>query len=513
MFNRFNGKEFIMQRNRTCLKVSVVSGLISICILCVVKVYGEDLNHSYKLNPEKFTEQIEGLTLQVDSRIEFLRVVQSISGDKLDVNGNDCDYLRSVRSNFKPDMELASAMNDLLKRGFSYDAPDDFILDNGYDFSHAPRLTARAKPWFGSKSDVHRLNAVLEEYAKSNNFNDFFRANEGYYRSLLSAAKAAAQGGNYVRSLESFYGMRNNSYTVILSPLTIGGYGLKKKNRNGLYDCYTVMTVPSSVEGEPDFRVYERLGSMCYHEFSHSFVNPLLDDNRQELNRYAVLFNQTYDCYQSWTLFLNEQIVRAATIVLMTSETKPWFTEKFLVDNEEKIGFVYTGRFVRLLREYETNRNTYKDMKSFIPRIVSELRVLTEEKRGLANGTNALTNINGVWKSSFNNIHMQVEFSGNDVTMEISIDGEGRGNAGGKYRIIKRQDGTNLLYVHWNELSGLLDEGKAGVSEDYIPVDSAGDRLVMAVADEGIPGKSVLGYTDEQFIKKIVEWNLFFQRK
>ncbi|HNX58794.1 MAG TPA: hypothetical protein PKK43_06830, partial [Spirochaetota bacterium] len=102
---------------------------------------------------------------------------------------------------------------------------------------------------------------------------------------------------------------------------------------------------------------------------------------------------------------------------------------------------------------------------------------------------------------------------GNDVTMEISIDGEGRGNAGGKYRIMKRPDGTNLLYVHWNELSGLLDEGKAGVSEDYIPVDSAGDRLVMAVADEGIPGKSVLGYTDERFIKKIVEWNLFFQRK
>ncbi|HNX60919.1 MAG TPA: DUF4932 domain-containing protein, partial [Spirochaetota bacterium] len=348
-------------------------------------------------------------------RIELLRVVQYISGDKLDVNGRESDYLHRVRSNFKPDMELASAMSDLLKRGFCYDVPDDFILDNGYDFSHAPRLTARVKPWFGSKSDVRRLNSVFEEYAKSNNFNGFFEDNAEYYRSILSAAKNAARGGNYVRSLESFYGMKNNSYTVIVSPLTDGGYGIRKESRNGLSDCYNIMMVPHSVKGEPDFRENEFLGFMCYHEFGHSFVNPLLEDNRPELNRYAVLFNRTYDCYSSWSVFLNEQIVRAATIALLTAGDKPWFTEKFLVDNEEKQGFVYTGRFVRLLREYEANRNIYKDMKSFIPRIVSELRVLTEEKRGSVNGTNALTNINGVWKSSFNNIHMQVEFSGNDV--------------------------------------------------------------------------------------------------
>jgi hypothetical protein len=87
-----------------------------------------------------------------------------------------------------------------------------------------------------------------------------------------------------------YYGMEQNSYNVILSPM-FGpvGYGPRIQSENGGYDIYSIQGTVSIEDDIPVYGTDEIFKGMVYHEFSHSFVNPLTEEYRDELNKYRKL--------------------------------------------------------------------------------------------------------------------------------------------------------------------------------------------------------------------------------
>ena len=111
------------------------------------------------------------------------------------------------------------------------------------------------------------------------------------------------------------------------------------------------------------------------HEFSHSFVNPLMSGQTSALRGSgermfrAVQTQMRALAYTSWPTMLNESMVRASVIRYVLATDGPVAASKEL-SLQQGLGFVWMDELVRLLGEYESQRSTYPTFASFLPRVV-----------------------------------------------------------------------------------------------------------------------------------------------
>jgi hypothetical protein len=94
-----------------------------------------------------------------------------------------------------------------------------------------------------------------------------------------------------VKDLEDYYGMKQNSYNLILAPLFhSGGYGPRVKTDGGNYDIYGIIGPHDVKDGIPQYNK-EIIRYIAWHEFGHSFVNPATSRYIDEINKYSKLYD------------------------------------------------------------------------------------------------------------------------------------------------------------------------------------------------------------------------------
>jgi len=141
--------------------------------------------------------------------------------------------------------------------------------------------------------------------------------------------------------------------------LFLGNYGYYMKT-NGSLVIYAMLG-PQNVAG--DVPVF---GAALFHEFAHSFVNPLTEEFMQEFKDperlYKPIETQMENmAYGHWTAMINEHIIRAVEIKL-TDRVEP-------LPNGERRGFIYIRPLYNLLSEY--NMTQYRSFREFYPEIVN----------------------------------------------------------------------------------------------------------------------------------------------
>jgi len=358
----------------------LVAGLIGCATAQKVRETEEAVGGVERASENRFS-------ITVDPRMELLAVVQHFTswapGGHIKSKTTYKDDIDHYFEGFK-DHPAIAYVERLVNAGFTHDAPVAFMLYHGdppelvQKSQYSDYLIGRAK----GEENLIEFADELRDFARKTDFIRFYQAHKPLYDTQVAEVKSLLEGKDYVQVLEDFYGESRNSYGVILPPLFAGGYGITIENKKG-YDIYGVIG-PCSLRGKRvTFACLNYLESIILHEWSHSFVNPLVDQNFNRFKESIDLFEpikgmMRNQAYPNWRIALYEHIVRACEIHLRANLYEDFKKEKPLRFQEGK-GFWYISFIDSLLDVYETQRRQYPTFSKFVPVIATRLGQISIE--------------------------------------------------------------------------------------------------------------------------------------
>ena len=323
-------------------------------------------------------EKAGALTITVDPRMELLCAVQSLA-DYPYVN-RQSDYNKKLMQFFEKDSasEAVKLTQQLAKEsGFVHDGPIDLILR----LSEVPALkqtlpfTKRTIERAGSIENLDNYRVALKKFATRSQFARFWNNTLPYYQKIVEYTASDLAGYDPVKTIESYYNEPKKSYTVILSPSLMGGYGMRVTDRHNRMDIYGCLNTDQVKNGIP-FYSKDGLSNYLYHEFSHSYVNPLTDNYLSAVNATSALFSPIRDemtagSYGSWITCINEHIVRAVHIRILQSTGEEKAADN-LLEMEKSRRFVYIGPILNKLKQFEYERDNRKiTFTEFYPELMA----------------------------------------------------------------------------------------------------------------------------------------------
>jgi hypothetical protein len=334
------------------------------------------------------------INITVDPRIELLAAVQILGGYG-EMTGlitrYDFEYKQEIIEYFDPYKRhpAVAHFKQLASAGFAFDAPAAAMLY----LSNPPELEVIrpfseyliSRAW--GEDNLMKLVNSLRDFAIKTDFMTFFNNHRETYDHIVGEVKATMTGSDYIATLEDYYGVRQNSYNIILAPLFHhGGFGPRLTREDGTYDIYNICGPVGAEGGYPIFGSAEDFKYLAWHEFSHSFINPLTDKFLDDVNQYKELYKplaerMTEMAYPDWKHCVYEHLVRAANVRFSYLEDGEKAGRKSLRE-EKNDGFAYVELIAERLKEYEDNRDMYPTLEDFYPRIIDLFKELSEMNLG-----------------------------------------------------------------------------------------------------------------------------------
>lgn len=327
--------------------------------------------------------QQEKVTAKVDERIELTAIVARLAGYG-EYDNNDfklyADDVDRYFAGFKhhPAVEFAKQVREKNKIGY------DAVPSLAVHLNPPPLLTPRVEfatavldsRW--GKADAEKFADLLRQFYQDAECAKFFRAHQAMYRTVEQRYQATLNKVNFAW-YKQFYGEQPDGTLNLFIGLLNGGgnYGVRVILPDGREDHYAVMmTYRMDKQGLP---IYGE-GDLPYiiHEYNHSFVNKLIEKNAPQFEKFGTALEHdtaTADmmrrqAYTGFKTVVIESVVRAGVVRYLRRNPTGSMTAQTQLGEEEGRGFLWTGKLVALLDEYEKNRSKYPTLGSFIPRIV-----------------------------------------------------------------------------------------------------------------------------------------------
>ncbi|MBS1786935.1 MAG: DUF4932 domain-containing protein [Acidobacteria bacterium] len=324
-----------------------------------------------------FAEQSSPVAVTVDPRIELMTVVQLLSRYQV-LTKVDSDYRRDVEKHFAPFKEhrAIKLFAEMSKTRFAYDAVPKAMLA----YSNPPELKPRVESAFdtvrraGGKQKLEEFIAALRDFAQASKFNEFFAAHAETYERALSFLRPDADRA--LRELRTYTGLKLENCFLIAGMLVHNGGFQATLGGKENPEIYAIIGALGSKNEIPVFSVDGSVRYLVHHEFSHSYINPLVEKFDDELQKHAALYEPIKEAmqrqaYNNWPTAVHEHIVRAITIRLAYARSQE--AGDWLLKAEEERGFKYVRALSEKLKEYEATRNRYPTITDFFPELIKVL--------------------------------------------------------------------------------------------------------------------------------------------
>jgi hypothetical protein len=224
-------------------------------------------------------------------------------------------------------------------------------------------------------NNANKFVELLQKFYKDTKCEDFFRDNSDLYTEATIRFLPVYENLD-LSWYSTFYGKEPTEQFIIVNGLVNGNqnYGTSIQLSNGKKQVYAIMgawTVDSL--GMPNFPINSYF-PILVHEFNHSFVNYLTDKHKDILIKNGeqileLVKNLIGEQYTTWSIMMNEALVRAAVIKYMKDHNY----EQSDIDKELRVqnkqGFILIKPLVNELETYDRQRNIYPDLDSYMPKI------------------------------------------------------------------------------------------------------------------------------------------------
>ena len=339
--------------------------------------------------------------IKIDPRIELLAVIQSLtSWPEMGLFTTlNFTYYEDIKSHFAPYKHHAAVkwFNENLMRGWIYNAPPMAML-----FLSSPPEMRTITPFSdyllkrgGGEENLNRMVNLMNQFVKDSHFMRFWNEHQPFYKEFIERVKQLIPFDEYAQLMMDFYGEEKAGFVFIPVPLFhSGGYGVQIESERGQIPYF----FGGPLKLEVGFPVYDaaELRVLVFHEFGHSFVNPVVYDHASQLNKYEDLYQyikkeMSSQGYGSWLSVCHEHLVRTGESFLLELAGFPDASKNnFEADLDS--GFVLLPFLREKMEMYVNNRGKYPSFRSFFPEIIKvfeEIKPVLSEKPGIMGFTHS----------------------------------------------------------------------------------------------------------------------------
>jgi len=332
---------------------------------------------------EKSFAQKPRLNIKIDDKIETLYSIAFLNNYFL-IGPHDNIYKRKLRKEFNglKQHKAVHLFDSLINTS---DIAGNNIVKWVMQFDSFPNLTqtkSSIEPIIYSDNDIllTEFKKELINFHYDPLFQKFLKQVSSINEKLINQVNNSKTINELPSYLEEYYGIKLNSYNLILSPfLHTGGFNIEMKLANNQKEISSIIGPNGEIDFIPYFDKDYMETDMILHEFGHSFVNPISDQYLEEIE---TLRNKYYtkelretgnkNGYDEWRYIFNEIILRATTIKITEKHFGKTKSEDNL--NEEiSSGFGMVKEVVKILEEYKNNRKKYPTFDMFYPILIKRL--------------------------------------------------------------------------------------------------------------------------------------------
>jgi hypothetical protein len=319
---------------------------------------------------------------RIDKRVELLSIVFRLAGLPEYNQNNFKIYTDAIHNHFDkykghPAVLFARKMAD--SNGVGFDAPMALAihleqppaLNQLFPFSE----TAPEPRW--GKKNAEEFVALLKRFYVDAECDKFFKEQASLYKTVEERFKIVFDALD-VSWYKQFYGALPSGKLHIFIGISNGGcnYGPNVIYPDGRKDAFAIMgTWSIDDKGMPKYSAGYYLSTLV-HEFNHSFINHLNENNINALEEPGkIIFGPLQNIMQSQAYttplyMLNEALVRAGVVRYIIKHNPDTKAAEREIKAQTSNGFIWIRELVDLLGVYENSRDKYPALESFMPNII-----------------------------------------------------------------------------------------------------------------------------------------------
>jgi hypothetical protein len=324
------------------------------------------------------------LRVVVDPRVELMSIIFRLAGNPEYGRGKVDSYAKDVEKQFgefrtHPAVKMAQKLRQ--RRGVSYDACMNIAvyLSDADKCKERVPLDPRPEELDGrwQIDEAREFLTTIRQFVKDTHFEEFIAAHRTLYETTQSRMKDLLDKEAHLEWFDEFFGPRPGvSFTVVLGLLNgPNNYGARLLTADGQEELYCVLGVwATDGKGLPAFD--RSMMETVVHEFCHSYANPIIDRHEKDLESAGekifpgVEAAMQRQAYGQWKTMMYESLVRACTLryTLHYDGRLAYMKATF---GEKQRQFLWIGQLAKLLGDYENDRERYRDLEAFAPKIVA----------------------------------------------------------------------------------------------------------------------------------------------
>ena len=330
--------------------------------------------------------------VEVSETVELVSIISRTAGYQeynLDMGGQYIEDVKTWFDQYK-DHPCVNCFKELRGNyGISHNAPMDLALNIMIDGERI-KLIGDKKD-FDPRWERVDLEPVLEligQFYTDTRFHEFYQQHLAFYNETLLKYDTNVMKYFDQDWYARFYGTEPGELFRIIIGFTNGGhnYGSSRQLPGMPKESFSVsgywihpQTDYGSVLDPENAKKYA--APILIHEFNHSFVNPLIENEKNAARfgdipqrmldqNYNIMSQQAYG--EGKTVF-NETIVRAATVIYMMEHG--YSSDEVLAEIKENMtrGFTWMPETVAALRDYSSHRGKYPTLNDYYPKIAKVL--------------------------------------------------------------------------------------------------------------------------------------------
>lgn len=317
---------------------------------------------------------------KVDERVEILSIVFRLADSEEYSSERFKIYTDKIQSYYEPykGHELMAFIKELRnENGVGYDAVMSMAIHLDENLNPLIPFTDKIPDERWGKKNAVEFVRLLKKFYKESNSKEFFKGNKKLYAEVSERFLPVYE--HLDRSwYPKFYGKEPNENFIIVNGLGNGGgnYGPSIDLPNGKRDVYAIMGIwKTDSLGMAEFTIGNYFPTLL-HEFNHSFVNHLLEENPEpfringEKLYTTVVDEMQSQAYGNWHTMVNEALVRAAVIKYMKDHN--FSKEEVEKETNEQLnrGFIWIEDLLSELERYDANRKRYPTLESYMPNLI-----------------------------------------------------------------------------------------------------------------------------------------------
>ena len=323
------------------------------------------------------------MEILVDKRIELLAVVQTMTQywDNLALKFFNkklfkCKYKEDVDEYFNKykNHETVKIYGELCNNIQDFSAFINLILcySNPPNFDNIANVENNINSLIKQNIPYKDFINGIKRFYEDTNFDYFFENNKSEYEKLINDYMSKNDLKEYVNIVDNYLGSNTNNFTIAISSLLMGNFGIKILTNENITQNYSVISPFDYKKNKYIFSSKFSILELLWHETGHLTINELTKNYIDQFDISCKILSNNFikHFYTNIETIVNEYIIRAITIRLLEINYGEKIVENLIKDNIQK-GFTEIESVKNYIsknceKDNRFIRESYKELMNYV---------------------------------------------------------------------------------------------------------------------------------------------------